>query len=79
MTPTIFRIQGYRLYFFSREEPRIHIHVSSSDCQAKFWLDPKIVLAKNQGFTERQLRQIRLILEDHHGELISAWQQHFRG
>ncbi len=27
MSPTVFRERGYRFYFFSREEPRMHVHV----------------------------------------------------
>jgi hypothetical protein len=28
MSPTVFREKGYRFYFLSNEEERIHIHVS---------------------------------------------------
>jgi len=45
MSPTVFRERGYRFYFFSREEPRIHVHVQHSDGEAKFWLDPIISLS----------------------------------
>ena len=27
MSPTIFREDGYQFFFFSREEPRMHVHV----------------------------------------------------
>lgn len=27
MSPTVFREKGYRFFFFSREEPRMHVHV----------------------------------------------------
>jgi hypothetical protein len=36
MSPTIFKEKGYRFFFFSREEPRMHVHVSSSNGEAKF-------------------------------------------
>jgi hypothetical protein len=45
MSPTVFREGPYRFYFFSREEPRIHVHVGSSDGEAKFWIEPEIELA----------------------------------
>ena len=38
MSPTVFKIKNYRFVFFSREEKRIHIHVSSPDGEAKFWI-----------------------------------------
>ncbi|NMF84178.1 DUF4160 domain-containing protein [Nodosilinea sp. P-1105] len=34
--PTVLRIGAYRFYFFSREESRMHIHVSCADGEAKF-------------------------------------------
>jgi hypothetical protein len=46
MTPTVFREKGYRFFFFSREENRMHVHVISGDGEAKYWLEPKIELAE---------------------------------
>ena len=37
MSLTIFRERGYRFYFFSREESRIHVHVYHADGEAKFF------------------------------------------
>jgi hypothetical protein len=41
MSPTIFRELGFRFFFFSREEPRIHVHVYCSQGEAKFWVEPE--------------------------------------
>lgn len=38
MSPTVFRVKDYRFFFFSREETRAHIHVSSPEGEAKFWI-----------------------------------------
>ncbi|WP_207713010.1 DUF4160 domain-containing protein [Desulfofundulus sp. TPOSR] len=46
MSLTILREKGYRFFFFSREETRMHVHVVCSDGEAKFWLLPEIELAK---------------------------------
>jgi len=77
MSPTVFREQGYRFFFFSREEKRIHVHVLSTDGEAKFWLEPEIELAKKHRLSRKQLKQIKCILEAHYDELIGAWRQHF--
>ena len=39
--PTVLQIEGFRFFFYSREdwEPA-HIHVESDDKLAKFWLSP---------------------------------------
>jgi hypothetical protein len=36
MAPTIVRDGQFRLFFFSREETRIHVHVAHPDGEAKF-------------------------------------------
>ncbi|MFC1701148.1 DUF4160 domain-containing protein [Pseudomonadota bacterium] len=77
MSPTVFRAHGYRFFFFSREETRMHVHVVSGDGEAKFWLEPEIVLANNYHYSRRQLKEIESLVEVHQDELISAWQKHF--
>lgn len=63
--------------FFSREEPRMHVHVSHSDGEAKFWLEPQIALAQSVGLNDRLLRQAQALIEGHEHDIRSAWQQHF--
>ncbi|MBC7193891.1 DUF4160 domain-containing protein [Marinobacter sp.] len=77
MSPTVFREKGYRFFFFSREESRMHVHVVSGDGEAKFWLEPDLELAKNYGYSRQQLKEIESLVEDHRDELVSAWKQHF--
>jgi len=77
VSPTVFREDGYRFFFFSREEERMHVHVISGDGEAKFWLEPEIELAKNYNHSKKQLKEINLLVEEHSNELISAWKQHF--
>lgn len=79
MSPTVFRDHGFRFHFFSREETRMHVHVTSGDGEAKFWLEPDIELAKNVGLSRSQLKQIESIIEVRHGELCRAWKEHFSG
>jgi len=42
MSPTVLRDGPFRLFFFSREEERMHVHVAHPDGEAKFWLEPTI-------------------------------------
>lgn len=78
MSPTIFRYRNYRFYFFSREEPRIHVHVISPDGEAKFWLEPVIELALNKGLTSTELNELRKIIEERQNEIRDSWHQHFQ-
>ncbi len=77
MSPTVFREKGYRFFFFSREEERMHVHVISGDGEAKFWLKPEIALAKNYYYNRQQLKEIESLVGTHYDELISTWKQHF--
>ena len=78
MSPTVFRYKNYRFFFFSREEIKIHVHVSCEDGEAKFWLDPVVALAKNYGLNPRQLKELQKIVERHKDEITKAWHKHFR-
>ncbi len=77
MSPTIFRAEGFRFYFFSREEERLHVHVVCADGEAKFWLTPDVELAKSVGLKEQQLARVRTLIEEHLDEITRAWNQHF--
>ena len=77
MSPTVFRDGPYRYYFFSREEPRIHIHVASSDGEAKFWIEPEVALAENHGIPSHELGHIQKTVEAHEQDIRTAWQIHF--
>ncbi|MEA3465091.1 MAG: DUF4160 domain-containing protein [Thermodesulfobacteriota bacterium] len=77
MSPTVFIERGYRFFFFSREEQRMHVHVLSGDGEAKFWLKPEIELSKNHHYSRKQLKAIEVLIEEHYNELVSAWNKHF--
>ena len=78
MAPTVVRDGQFRLFFFSREEARIHVHVAHPDGEAKFWLTPHVALATSTGLSARQLREAQAIVEAHFEEIVDAWLRHFR-
>jgi hypothetical protein len=77
MSPTIFREKGYRFYFLSNEENRIHVHVTSEDGEAKFWLEPIVSLATYYEFSPVKLNEIQQIIEERKDEISEAWRKHF--
>ena len=77
MSPTVFRHKGHRFFFFSREEKKMHIHVSSADGEAKFWLEPSVSLAKNYGLSQKDIREIQKIIEGKKNEIKDRWEKHF--
>jgi Domain of unknown function (DUF4160) len=65
------------LFFFSREETRIHVHVAHPDGEAKFWLTPEVNLAVNVGLSPAQVRQAHTVVQAHLQEIQDAWLRHF--
>ena len=77
MAPTIVRDGPFRLFFFSREATRIHVHVAHPDGEAKFWLTPGVSVATSTGLSQRQLREAQIVVEAHIEEIRNAWNLHF--
>ena len=75
--PRISGIPGpYRFFFtsFDCNEPA-HVHVEREDNTCKFWLQP-LDLARNQGFSARELNVIRRTIMTHRAAILEAWDEH---
>ncbi len=79
MSPTVFREGGFRFYFFSREESRMHVHVHGQNGEAKCWLEPAIELAHNGGLARHEINAALQIVQEHQNDIRSAWHKHFPG
>lgn len=79
MSPTVFREGGFRFFFFSREETRMHVHVQSQNGEAKIWLEPKIEIAQHIGLSLREVNEALHLVQEHENDIRSAWQKHFPG
>jgi hypothetical protein len=77
MSPTFLTYKGYRIYVWSKEEDRQHVHVRKDENQCKYWLDPIIELAENDGFKEHELNEIKEIIEEYETKFKEQWKQHF--
>ena len=78
MSPTVFKEKGFRFFFFSKEESRMHVHVSSPKGEAKFWLEPIVALARHINLSQKELKEIQTIVEERANEIKRAWKKHFR-
>lgn len=77
MSPTILRIKGYRFYFLSNEESRMHVHIICGDGEAKFWLEPIVSLATYHELNSKKLNEIQKLVEEHKNEIIKEWKKYF--
>ncbi len=55
----------------------MHVHVASSEGEAKFWFEPQLELAENHGLPEREITVLARILERRSDEVRTAWRSHF--
>ena len=55
----------------------MHIHVQSADGEAKFWIEPKIELARNHRLSAVDLKKVEELVEEHNQEIRDAWRSHF--
>jgi Domain of unknown function (DUF4160) len=78
--PVILRLNGYRFFFYSNEgnplEPP-HIHVSNAGNEAKLWLEPMVVLARNDGFNARELKEVLTISTENAMFFVEKWHEYF--
>jgi len=77
MSPTVFIDKGYRFFFFSREETRMHVHVHCADGEAKFWIEPVLELERSHGVSQKQLREMKKLIEERIDDITNAWNEHF--
>ena len=75
--PNIKNISGpYRFYFYSFDcnEPE-HVHVQRDNKVCKYWLRP-VALSRNEGFSARELNQIRAEVVRNIERILEAWHEH---
>ncbi len=75
--PTVFRLKGYRFYFYSHEpnEPP-HVHIDKGGATLKAWLDP-VAFAKATGFRPHEINAILALVAEHRSALLEAWHEYF--
>ena len=57
---------------------RMHVHVSASKGEGKFWIEPDIGLAMNAGLTKRDIANILEIIREKRNEIIDSWKKHLK-
>ena len=77
MSPTLLYSGPYRFFFNSREEPRRHVHVSTANGTAKFWLEPLVALDSYHNLSTKELRRMEQLVKEHEDDFREAWDKHF--
>lgn len=77
MSPAVYREKGYKFFFYSNEEERLHVHVVGESGEAKFWIEPEITLAKSYSLSVKDLNKLEKSVREHEDEIRAAWKKHF--
>lgn len=67
------------MHAVQHEESRPHVHVVSSDGEAKFWMEPEVALARNHGLSEQDVNKALKLVSERRQEIMDAWHRHFPG
>jgi len=76
MSPKFLLENGFVFKIFSLEEDRMHVHVIKAEKSAKFWLEPDIELAKNNGFSSKELSVIQTIISNNGDDFKAKYKAH---
>ena len=55
----------------------MHVHVTHADGEAKFWIEPEIEVAMNQGLSQKQVNDVLALVRTHRKKIVHAWHTHF--
>ena len=75
--PTIFKIDGYRFFFFSNEHFPEHVHVEKGDSYARIELE-SLIVTDSYNFNSKELKIVSKIIQENYTQLKGAWDEYFK-
>ncbi len=71
--PTILIINGLKFRIYVRDHEPVHVHVVSSDGEAKFKVSDEVSLMENRGLKPKDLKFAESIIEENKELIITEW------
>jgi hypothetical protein len=75
--PTVLVLFGLRFYYWSREHEPVHVHVKRGESEARFDLEPEVLLTENYGLNMHDLSLAERIIRDNREYMIEHWRLFF--
>jgi hypothetical protein len=75
--PTLFYFFGLRFFFYSNDHEPVHVHVSNSDGEAKFNVNP-LKLVENRGLKPKDIRYAEAAIEENKEIIIQRWNEFYK-
>ena len=76
--PTIFIIFGFIFKFYSDDHTPIHIHVVKDGHEAKYNIEPDVMLVFNHGFKKHEISMIESIIQENAEIIRERWNEYFK-
>ena len=55
----------------------MHIHIVSNGAETKFWIEPDVKLAVNNGFSNIEINELEKIIKENESKIRDTWNKHF--
>lgn len=75
--PTLFIVFGFRFMFYSNDHEPIHVHVIKDNAEARFQVQPDVVLLDNKGLKPAELKLAESLVEENKEMIIERWMTFF--
>ena len=75
--PTIFKIDGYRFFFFSDEHTPVHIHIEKADSYARIEID-SLKVTDSYNLNSKELKKLLSLVKENKSKLQGAWNDYFK-
>lgn len=76
--PQLFTVFGFRFMFYSNDHDPIHVHVVKAGMEARFQVEPEVVLLDNKGLKPSELKLAESIVEENKEMIIERWKEYFK-
>jgi len=75
--PTIFKIDGYRFFFFSDEHTPEHIHIEKADAYARIEIE-NLKVTDSYNLNSKELKKLLKLVTENKNKLQGAWNEYFK-
>lgn len=75
--PTIFKIDGYRFFFFSNEHTPEHIHIEKGDSYARIEIET-LNVTDSYNLNSNDLKKLIKLVKKNKEKLKGAWDGYFK-
>ena len=75
--PTIFKIEGFRFFFFSNEHTPEHIHIEKADAYARIELET-LTVTDSYNLNSKEIKKLLKLVHENRNKLQGAWDEYFK-